>query len=51
MLSTIVFAAQEPTLKTPDTTGYMVAAYVVIGAILLGYGVSLWVRRKRAKED
>jgi len=32
----------------PDNGSYMVAAYVVTAAILLGYAVSLWSRARRA---
>ncbi len=33
--------------EVPQTGGYMVAAYIVTAAILLGYAVSLYRRTKR----
>lgn len=37
---------------TPDNGNYMVAAYIVAGAIYLLYALSLWVRaRRELKED
>ena len=36
---------------TPDNGQYMIAAYVVAGAIYLVYALSLWIRaRKELKE-
>lgn len=32
----------------PQNAGYMVAAYVVTGAILLGYALSLYLRARRS---
>jgi hypothetical protein len=32
----------------PENAGYMIAAYVVTAAILLGYVVSLWRRARTA---
>jgi len=32
---------------TPDTTSYYHAAYVVAGALYLGYVLSLWWRARR----
>jgi preprotein translocase subunit Sec63 len=32
----------------PDNGGYMVAAYVLTAAILLGYAVGLWRRANKA---
>ena len=34
--------------ETPQNAGYMIAAYMVAPAILVGYLVSLWGRVKRA---
>ncbi len=34
--------------EPPPNGEYMVAAYVVTGAIYLGYFVSLWIRGRRA---
>ena len=28
----------------PDTGGYMIAAYVVVAVVMLGYAVNLWRR-------
>ena len=33
--------------ETPDTVGYMIAAYVVAPVILVGYLASLWGRVRR----
>lgn len=32
----------------PQNGGYMIAAYVVTGAILLGYALSLYLRARRS---
>ena len=32
----------------PATAGYMIAAYIITGAILVGYAVSLYLRARRA---
>lgn len=32
----------------PQNAGYMIAAYVVTGAILLGYALSLYLRTRRS---
>ena len=32
----------------PQNGGYMVAAYIVAGAILIGYAVSLYLRTRRS---
>ena len=32
----------------PQNAGYMIAAYIVTGAILLGYALSLYLRARRA---
>jgi hypothetical protein len=32
----------------PQNAGYMIAAYVVAGAILIGYAVSLYLRARRS---
>jgi hypothetical protein len=34
-------------LETPDNTGYMIAAYIVVPVILVGYLGSLWGRVRR----
>jgi hypothetical protein len=34
-------------IETPDNGAYMVAAYLVVCVVVLGYGVSLWKRSKR----
>jgi len=36
--------------ETPQNAGYMVAAYVVAPAILVGYLVMLWGRVKRTEK-
>jgi hypothetical protein len=40
---------QEVAIKTPDTTGYMRAGYIAIGAILVAYMVFLWGRARKAR--
>jgi hypothetical protein len=32
----------------PQNAGYMVAAYIVAGAILIGYALSLYLRARRS---
>jgi hypothetical protein len=32
----------------PQNGGYMIAAYIVAGAILIGYTVSLYLRARRS---
>ena len=32
----------------PQNAGYMVAAYVITGVILLGYALSLYLRARRS---
>jgi hypothetical protein len=32
----------------PQNSGYMIAAYVIAGAILLGYTLSLYLRARRS---
>jgi hypothetical protein len=32
----------------PQNSGYMVAAYVLVGAILIGYTLSLYLRARRS---
>ena len=32
----------------PQNAGYMIAAYIITGTILLGYAVSLYLRARRA---
>lgn len=32
----------------PQNAGYMIAAYIVTGTILVGYAVSLYLRARRA---
>ena len=32
----------------PENGGYMIAAYVVVGAILIGYALSLYLRARRS---
>jgi hypothetical protein len=32
----------------PQNAGYMIAAYVVTGAIILGYAISLYLRARRS---
>ena len=34
----------------PDNSGYMVAAYIIVGVVVVGYFVSLWVRVKDAEK-
>ena len=33
---------------TPQNAGYMIAAYVITGAIILGYALSLYLRARRS---
>jgi hypothetical protein len=33
----------------PDNSSYMVAAYVIVAVVVVGYFVSLWVRVKDAE--
>jgi hypothetical protein len=37
----------NPEITTPDNGQYMVAAYVVAGAIYLVYALSLWIRARK----
>lgn len=37
----------NPEITTPDNGQYMVAAYIVAGAIYLIYALSLWIRARR----
>lgn len=32
----------------PQNAGYMVAAYIVAGALLIGYALSLYLRARRS---
>jgi hypothetical protein len=32
----------------PQNAGYMIAAYVITGVIMVGYAVSLYLRARRA---
>jgi hypothetical protein len=32
----------------PQNAGYMIAAYVIAGAIVLGYALSLYLRARRS---
>ena len=32
----------------PQNAGYMIAAYIITGTILVGYAVSLYLRARRA---
>jgi hypothetical protein len=32
----------------PENAGYMIAAYIITGTILVGYAVSLYLRARRA---
>jgi len=34
--------------NVPQNAGYMIAAYIVAGAILIGYGLSLYLRARRS---
>jgi hypothetical protein len=34
-------------IETPDNGSYMVAAYVVVCVVVVGYAVSLWRRSRR----
>ena len=34
---------------TPENAGYMVAAYILVGVIVVAYAVSLFVRIRAAK--
>lgn len=43
--------AAQAALKTPDTSAYMVAAYIALGAVLSLYALSLLGRLKKAKEE
>jgi hypothetical protein len=36
---------------TPDTTSYLIIGYVIIGAIGLGYVISLVMRQRSLKRD
>jgi hypothetical protein len=40
---------QEVAIKTPDTSGYMRAGYLAIGAILIAYLIFLWGRARKAR--
>ena len=33
--------------EVPQNAGYMIAAYIVAGAILLGYALSLYLRSRK----
>jgi len=46
--SFIPLLAVEP---TPDTSGYMIAAYIVIFGVMLGYLISLIVRTRSLRQD
>jgi CcmD family protein len=35
-------------LRVPDNAGYMVAAYAIVGIVLLGYALRLLARAKRS---
>ncbi len=35
---------------TPQNAGYMIAAYVVAGVVLVAYAVALWLRTRRTDE-
>ena len=32
----------------PQNRGYMIAAYIIVGVILIGYTVSLYLRARRS---
>ena len=32
----------------PENGGYMIAAYIVVGVILVGYALSLYLRTRRS---
>ncbi len=32
----------------PENGGYMIAAYIVVGVILIGYALSLYLRARRS---
>ncbi len=32
----------------PQNAGYMIAAYIVVGVILIGYALSLYLRARRS---
>jgi uncharacterized membrane protein YczE len=32
----------------PQNAGYMIAAYILVGVILVGYAVSLYLRARRS---
>ena len=42
---------QNTAVQTPDTGGYMHAAYLVIGIVLTVYFLFLWNRGRRAEEE
>jgi hypothetical protein len=35
----------------PENAGYMIAAYIVVAVLVLGYAVSLWVRLREASRQ
>lgn len=49
MVIVALASLQEVSIKTPDTTGYLRAGYIAIGAILLAYTVFLWGRARKAR--
>ena len=36
---------------TPDTSGYMIAGYIIIFAVMLGYVASLVIRQRNLEKD
>jgi len=34
--------------ETPQNGGYMVAAYIIVTVVVFGYGLSLWLRARKA---
>jgi hypothetical protein len=43
--------AVQVALRTPDTSAYMIAAYLSLGTVLALYALSLLGRLKKAKEE
>jgi hypothetical protein len=39
---------QTVTQAVPQNAGYMVAAYIVVGVMLIGYALSLYLRARRS---
>ncbi len=51
MTEPLTLLVQNTAIRTPDTGGYMVAAYLVIGFVLTAYFLFLWSRGRRAEEE